>query len=604
MLRTPGVLVLLAACSADSNDEASAPTTPTTIPTNGATDAPTGPGDDTGDTDSIAGCPACTCELTDLATPGRPFAELTFHNFDPAVPFAILGLADVWEGAGFRNGIPQDSMDLAADIGGVLEDLTDPDNYPTDAPEGHFTVYGNLPSPPNRPPTPEWMPLGRSYFTRDGFDLQNGNCFACHAGVASGIVVAGLANTHLDQTSGLASAEALLKIDDTLKTDAKLTQSDEAEEELKAYLENIDMTVRATFKFAEARGDNLGPYAVWRRLSRLTDPVGLGLVFYGPDDDAPLDPLFEAQHLTTVDPLPWWLRKYRGVQYWFSETTPGVAAHFAFNFTVPHNNTNDHHEEHVAAIDRILTFAQHTTSPAFPAQLNPANVQYGAALYHGETALADGSTLGCADCHGNYKKIGDDWATPGDWSVDYQDGELLDVGTDMAYSQILLAFPPIAEHGNGLTQYFNNLGKPNIAPQTNIPLKAGYLAPPLVGIWASAPYFHNGSVPTLRQVLDSTTRAPLWQRDNTDPFAYDYDETGLAHTRVDMTAAQYDALGDLLSDLDPLDRQRVDHRAIYPTHHTGKSNAGHTFGDAMNEAERCAMIDFLRSLSGENMPPA
>jgi hypothetical protein len=322
------------------------------------------------------------------------------------------------------------------------------------------------------------MPLGRSYFTRDGFDLQNGNCFACHAGVASGIVIAGLANTHLDQTSGLASAEALLKIDDTLKTDAKLTQSDEAEEELKAYLENIDMTVRATFKFAEARGDNLGPYAVWRRLSRLTDPVGLGLVFHGPDDAAPLDPLFEAQHLTTVDPLPWWLRKYRTVQYWFSETTPGVAAHFAFNFTVPHNNTNDHHEEHVAAIDRILTFAQHTTSPAFPAQLNPANVQYGAALYHGETALADGSTLGCADCHGNYKKIGDDWATPGDWSVDYQDGELLDVGTDMAYSQILLAFPPIAEHGNGLTQYFNNLGKPNIAPQTNIPLKAGYLAPP------------------------------------------------------------------------------------------------------------------------------
>ena len=29
----------------------------------------------------------------------------------------------------------------------------------------------------------------------------------------------------------------------------------------------------------------------------------------------------------------------------------------------------------------------------------------------------------------------------------------------------------------------------------------GYVAPPLDGIWASAPYFHNGSVPTLWHVL-------------------------------------------------------------------------------------------------------
>ena len=37
-------------------------------------------------------------------------------------------------------------------LGGVLEKITDPDHFPVDGPEGHFTVYGNLPSPPGRPP--------------------------------------------------------------------------------------------------------------------------------------------------------------------------------------------------------------------------------------------------------------------------------------------------------------------------------------------------------------------------------------------------------------------------------------------------------------------
>ena len=34
----------------------------------------------------------------------------------------------------------------------------------------------------------------------------------------------------------------------------------------------------------------------------------------------------------------------------------------------------------------------------------------------------------------------------------------------------------------------------------------GYVAPPLSGIWASAPYLYNGSVPTLAMPLDPLTR--------------------------------------------------------------------------------------------------
>ena len=38
------------------------------------------------------------------------------------------------------------------------------------------------------------------------------------------------------------------------------------------------------------------------------------------------------------------------------------------------------------------------------------------------------------------------------------------------------------------------------------PTMIGYQAPPLDGIWATAPYLHNGSVPTLAALLKSSTR--------------------------------------------------------------------------------------------------
>ena len=46
--------------------------------------------------------------------------------------------------------------------------------------------------------------------------------------------------------------------------------------------------------------------------------------------------------------------------------------------------------------------------------------------------------------------------------------------------------------------------------QGNLPAKLepynGYIAPPLDGIWATAPYLHNGSVPNLEAVINSELR--------------------------------------------------------------------------------------------------
>jgi hypothetical protein len=71
-----------------------------------------------------------------------------------------------------------------------------------------------------------------------------------------------------------------------------------------------------------------------------------------------------------------------------------------------------------------------------------------------------------------------------------------------------------------------------------------------------------------------------------------------------MTTAEYEARRMELSKLDPLSRERIDFRAMYATHRPGKSNQGHDFGRARDDAERCAVITFLKALSGPDMPPA
>jgi len=45
----------------------------------------------------------------------------------------------------------------------------------------------------------------------------------------------------------------------------------------------------------------------------------------------------------------------------------------------------------------------------------------------------------------------------------------------------------------------------------------GYDTPPLYGVWASAPYFHNGSVPTIWDVLRPADRPAVWKRGLTPP---------------------------------------------------------------------------------------
>jgi hypothetical protein len=65
----------------------------------------------------------------------------------------------------------------------------------------------------------------------------------------------------------------------------------------------------------------------------------------------------------------------------------------------------------------------------------------------------------------------------------------------------------------------------------------GYIAGPLDGVWARAPYLHNGSVPTLAQLLKPGTRANTFYRGNIE---YDTQEVGFEWRKAQAHTQLYD----------------------------------------------------------------
>jgi RoxA-like, cytochrome c-like len=105
-----------------------------------------------------------------------------------------------------------------------------------------------------------------------------------------------------------------------------------------------------------------------------------------------------------------------------------------------------------------------------------------------------------------------------------------------------------------LDEYFRDTPR-RVAEGTN-----GYKADMLHGIWAQAPYLHNGSVPTLGQLICAPTRPQRFLRGNLN-----YDESLVGFEWSDRPKARYAANDTILI-------------KEYDTTVPGKANTGHTFG--------------------------
>lgn len=93
-----------------------------------------------------------------------------------------------------------------------------------------------------------------------------------------------------------------------------------------------------------------------------------------------------------------------------------------------------------------------------------------------------------------------------------------------------------------------------------------YLARPLTGVWATAPYLHNGSVPTLWDLLhpDSRPKTFIVGNHEYDPTKLGYSATGSGWT--------------------------------FDTSQPGNSNIGHKYGANLPDDQKSALMEYLKTI--------
>jgi mono/diheme cytochrome c family protein len=192
-------------------------------------------------------------------------------------------------------------------------------------------------------------------------------------------------------------------------------------------------------------------------------------------------------------------------------------------------------------------------SPKYPFEIDTKLAETGRGIFQEQ----------CAKCHGTYGEKA---------SYPNKIVPLEEIGTDRK------RFENIGpKFGEAYAQSWFSQEQPPMPIRPTV----GYQAPPLDGIWATAPYFHNGSVPTLLGVLNSKTRPTRFTRSfRTNEDDYDKREVGWKITPV-ATPPQ------------GTPRER---RKIYDTTLPGRGNGGHTYGDELTDAERRAVVEYLKTL--------
>jgi mono/diheme cytochrome c family protein len=260
-----------------------------------------------------------------------------------------------------------------------------------------------------------------------------------------------------------------------------------------------------------------------------------------------------------IQDLPaWWLLKKKKTMY---HTGAGHArsVRTMMPFLLSPLNSADHIKKLEPAFADIQAYLLGLEPPPYPFRIDRALASDGQVLFN----------RNCAKCHGTY---GPDGQYPS------KVVPLDTIGTDRRLAEGTT--PEIAEHY--LKSWFAQEKGPDgkLFPVQTI---RGYQAPPLDGVWATAPYFHNGSVPTIYHVLNSKARPKLFTRSyGTAEEDYDTEKLGFNFTILEQVPD---------AKLPPLER-----RKIYDTTLPGRGNSGHTFGDVLTEAERRAVIEYLKTL--------
>jgi mono/diheme cytochrome c family protein len=263
---------------------------------------------------------------------------------------------------------------------------------------------------------------------------------------------------------------------------------------------------------------------------------------------------FELRDWICEDTPAWWLLKKKKTMY-YTASTDARSVRSIMQFMLNPLNGRGTFEKEEPTFGDIRAFLMTLEPPRYPLPIDAMQAARGEPLF-GEH---------CARCHGKYGK---------DWTYPNKVVPIDVIGTD---PERLEGVPRAVGEFYNQSWFAQEAGGLYKVAEAK-----GYQAPPLDGIWATAPYFHNGAAPTLYDVLNSKSRPKLFTRSYRTE-AEDYDAV-----KVGWKVRVLDRVPDGLS--------VFERRKFYDTTQRGRSNTGHTFGDDLTEAERWAVIEYLKTL--------
>ncbi len=305
------------------------------------------------------------------------------------------------------------------------------------------------------------------------------------------------------------------------------------------------------------------------------------------------------------------------------------------------------------------TWVETLKAPKYPFPVNETLAEQGAVLFH-ELDMWDPARHNaikrpegngsCASCHGAYapRYVNDPayLATPDLEGMAAYNVPMSIIGTDKDRVNTNTEAMQVAGSKNFFGYVATKGTENDCGPQGQKRLRGsrekGYLAQPLYGIWATAPYFHNGSVPNLWEVLKPSDRKPIWKRvsapapanvegsaimgfDTDVARAFDKEKVGWNYDTIacekyfpmvipgvscsvdDETATplRQRLLNRLFSSVTGawnllyppiVNDKQIENRKIYNTHLYSQGNEGHEFTAVLTDQERTAIIEYLKTL--------
>ncbi|HEU0301745.1 MAG TPA: cytochrome c [Longimicrobium sp.] len=212
----------------------------------------------------------------------------------------------------------------------------------------------------------------------------------------------------------------------------------------------------------------------------------------------------------------------------------------------------------IPRMNRIADWLRDFPAPRYPFPVDAALAAQGEGVYR----------RACYSCHG-----ANDFGARGRDRRETRVGRvtrLADVGTD---PHRLWSFTP------EVSVHQATLMAGTVERLSHFRVTDGYANLPLDGVWLRAPYLHNGSVPTLYDLLKPAAERPrAFYRGND---VYDQRDAGFVHTVAEQGGRRFFLHRTHRDDGEPL---------------PANSNQGHEYGTGLSEAEKRQLVEYLKTL--------